>query len=230
MNKTVIGAFENNSEALQAKQELLSAGFTEQSVTMHYIAEPDRNTDSPDDNPGFMDAIRSLFTWDLDDYRDENYGDHYAEAMRRGHAILTINVDESEVEMVSDLMDDAGALDIDEKVSEWRSQGYGSGQQGDFGERTSETNTGVAGSATGAVAANQANSGLDRVAGGAGGTSGAGQSSLGTRTGSGISNADLDQGAVPGYQDQGVSAAPTSRRNVHIVSSSNQGSRSAPNR
>jgi hypothetical protein len=231
MNKTVIGAFENNSEALQAKQELLAAGFSERSIVMHPSVEPDSDDSIPDDNPGFMQAIRSLFSWDLDDYRDENYGDHYVEAARRGHAILTIDVDESEVEMASDLMDSAGALDINEKVSEWRSQGYGSARQEDIGERASATNTGVSGAATAAVAANRADSGLGRTtdAGTAGGTSSAGQSSLGTRTDSGLSSADLHQGATPGYRDQGVKAAPTSRHNVHIVSRSDQGSRGAPN-
>lgn len=227
MNKTVIGAFENNSEALQAKQELLAAGFAERSIVMHPSVEPDSDDSSPDDNPGFMQAIRSLFSWDLDDYRDENYGDHYVEAARRGHAILTIDVDESEVEMASDLMDSAGALDINEKVSEWRSQGYGSGRQEDIGERASETNTGVSGAATAAVAANRADSGLGRTTDSD--TAGAGQSSLGTITDSGLSSADLDQGAVPGYRDQGVKAAPTSRHNVHIVSRNTPGSRGAPN-
>jgi|GEM_PF-6164018 len=128
MHKTVIGAFENNSEALQAQQELLSAGFSEQLMSLHYSSEPEPEENLPNDNPGFMEAIRSLFTWDLDNYRDESYGDHYVEAVRRGYAVLTINVADDEVERVSELMHSAGALDIDEKIEEWRSQGYDSGQ------------------------------------------------------------------------------------------------------
>jgi hypothetical protein len=126
MNKTVIGAFENDTEALQAKAELLAAGFPEQALSVHHATPP--QDDQPDHNPGFMQAIRSLFTWDLDNYRDESYADHYAEAVRRGHAVLAATVDDSEVEMVCDLMDDAGALDIDERVTQWRSLGYTGGQ------------------------------------------------------------------------------------------------------
>ena len=83
MDKTIIGAFENNSEALQAKQELLASGFPEQAIDLHCRTEPDPDARQPNDNPGIMAAIRSLFTWDIDHYRDENYGDHYAEAIRR---------------------------------------------------------------------------------------------------------------------------------------------------
>ena len=166
MDKTIIGAFENNSEALQAKQQLLSSGFAERSIDLHSSTEPEPEPDAsyPNDNPGFMAAIRSLFTWDINDYRDESYGDHYVEAVRRGHAVLSINVDEDQVERACEIMDEAGALDIDEKVSEWRSQGYAGGQQDDTGIRNSEMNTGVTGAPTAAVAADQASSGLDRSA------------------------------------------------------------------
>src|SRR3546814_16704488 len=87
-------------------------------------------------------AIRSLFTWDIDNYRDENYGDHYVEAVRRGHAVVSINVEESEVDRACDIMDDAGALAIDEKVSEWRSQGYSCGRQDAAGNGKSDMNSG----------------------------------------------------------------------------------------
>lgn len=230
MDKAVIGAFENNSEALQAKHELVAAGFPEQSIDLHCRTAPEPDASHPNNNPGFMAAIRSMFTWDIEDYRDESYGDHYAEAVRRGHAVLTINVDESDVDQACDIMDDAGALDIDQKVSEWRSQGYTSGRQDVAGNRNSEMNTGVAGSATTVTAANEANNGLDRSAtrGTAGGESG-GRGTVGSSVGSGAFNTDLDQGTVPGYEEQGVSAPPSSRRNVHIVSRSNQASKRAPN-
>jgi hypothetical protein len=134
MHKTVIGAFENDSEALQAQQELLSAGFPEELMSLHYSTAPEPEENLPNDNPGFMEAIRSLFTWDLENYRDESYGDHYVEAVRRGHAVLTIDVDDSEVERVSELMDGAGALDIDEKLDEWRAQGYTDEQSAGLGK------------------------------------------------------------------------------------------------
>ena len=212
MKKTVIGAFENNSEALQAKQELLSAGFSEQAMTMHGSSQPE--ADHPNHNPGFMEAIRSLFTWDLDDFRDESYADHYAEAVRRGHAVLTIDIDESEVDMVSDLMDDAGALDIDEKVTEWRSQGYGRDQQSRPNDPDASLNTWAGSDPVPAgIAGSEASSGLDRTAGGS--------------AGSGDFRTDMDPGSVHGVGGQGVTAPPAGRHRVHVLPHSNPSSRNA---
>ena len=226
MDKTIIGAFENNSEALQAKQQLLSSGFAERSIDLHSSTEPEPEPDAsyPNDNPGFMAAIRSLFTWDINDYRDESYGDHYVEAVRRGHAVLSINVNEDQVERACEIMDEAGALDSDEKVSEWRSQGYAGGQQDDTGIRNSEMNTGVTGAPTAAVAADQASSGLDRSAtkGSASGAAGDGRGSVGSSVGSGVFNTDLDQGSVPGYEAQGVTAPPSGSRHVRVISRNHQ--------
>lgn len=223
MSKTVIGAFENNSEALQAKEELLAAGFREQSMQVHYSTPPEENGHQ-NHNPGFMEAIRSLFTWNLDDYRDESYADHYAEAVRRGHAVLTITVDDSEVEMVCDLMDDAGALDIDRKVSEWQSQGYGS--QAGSGEH--DMHSGITGAATGAVAGNRADSGLGQTTGGrttGSGTPVVGQGNLDSSANTGL-NTNLNQGLGAGREDQGVST-PTSRHNVRVLTPGNEARRSA---
>lgn len=230
MMKTVIGAFENRSEALQAQQNLLSAGFAESAMDIHGTTGASQQADTHDDNPGFMDAIRSLFTWDLDEYRDENYAEHYAEAVRRGHVLLSINVDDRDVDQVSDLMNTAGALDIDEKVAQWRSQGY-SGGRGNEAAGTDESLNTWAGSdpTTGAVAGNQADSGLDRgtTGGNAGGATTAGRPGTGGSIGSGTFNTDMDQGSVPGYQEQGVTAPPSGSHRVHVLPHSNPASRNA---
>jgi len=224
MNKTVIGAFENNSEALQARSELLSAGFHEQSIALHYSTEPEAEASLPNDNPGFMEAIRSLFTWDIEHYRDENYGDRYVEAVRRGHAVLTITVDESEVERACELMDSAGALDIDQKAAEWRTQGYvGSEQPLSVNSDMSE---GITDTVTTSVASNEAKSGLDRTTG-SGGTPSVGLGTMDSDVNNSGLTTNLNQGLGAGYEDQGVSQ-PTSRNNARVVPHSNQASRSIP--
>lgn len=224
MNKTVIGAFENNSEALQAKSELISAGFQEHSIDLHYSTEPASDVTSSKDNPGFMEAIRSLFTWDIEDYRDENYGDHYVEAVRRGHAVLSITVDENEVEQACELMDSAGALDIDQKVSDWRSQGYTGGQLPP--SENSNTSEGLTDTVTTSVASNETKSGLDRTTGG-GGTPSVGLGSLDSDMNNSGLNTNLNQGLGAGYEDQGVSQ-PTSRNNVRVVPHTHQSGRNIP--
>ncbi|HEU4708634.1 MAG TPA: hypothetical protein VFS17_04910 [Methylophilaceae bacterium] len=230
MMKTVIGAFEIRSEALQAQQNLLAAGYSEASMEIHGTGNASPQDEMHNDNPGYMQALRSLFAWDLDAYRDEDYLEHYTEAVRRGHVLLSINVDDNDVEQVSDLMNAAGALDIDEKVAQWRGQGYKGGRQGEASGSDRSLNT-WAGSdpTTGAVAGNQADSGLDRVTtgGNAGGATAAGRPSTSSSMGAGDINSDLGQGSVPGYQEQGVSAPPGGRHRVHVLPHSNPASRNA---
>ena len=215
MNKTVIGAFENNSEALQAKEELLAAGFSEQCMDVHFATPPEE--DHPNHNPGFMQAIRSLFTWDLEDYRDESYADHYAEAVRRGHAVLTATVDESEVEMVSDLMDDAGALDIDEKVSEWQSQGYTGGQLA--ADDRGGSNSGSTGTAGDLLSESRTNNDLGGVA--SGGMPSTGPDNLDNSADTGL-NTNLNQGLGAGREDDDMGSQP-SRHNVRVLTPGNRG-------
>jgi uncharacterized protein (TIGR02271 family) len=59
-----------------------------------------------------------------DDDRPEEAG-HYQEAVRRGGALLSVEVnDESSVERVQEALYAAGAVDIDSRVAQWRGAGY----------------------------------------------------------------------------------------------------------
>jgi uncharacterized protein (TIGR02271 family) len=50
---------------------------------------------------------------------------HYREAVRRGGAVLSVDVaDESRVEAVRGVLSGAGAIDIDQRVTQWKSAGY----------------------------------------------------------------------------------------------------------
>jgi hypothetical protein len=228
--KTVIGAFEIRSEALQAQQNLLAAGFDPASMEIHGTGNASPQDEMHNDNPGYMEALRSLFAWDLDAYRDEDYLEHYSEAVRRGHVLLSINVDDRDVDQVTDLMNTAGALDIDEKVAQWRGQGYKGGRQSEANGSDRSLNSWAGSDPTaGAVAGDKADSGLDRVTtgGNAGGATAAGRPSTSSSIGSGSFNTDMDQGSVPGYQEQGVTAPPSSDHRVHVLPHSNPASRNA---
>jgi len=58
------------------------------------------------------------------DDRPDEVGD-YQEAVRRGGALLTVTVvDEAHVGLVRSTLHEAGAVDIDERVAQWKSNGY----------------------------------------------------------------------------------------------------------
>src|SRR5690606_20241576 len=55
---------------------------------------------------------------------------HYQEAVRRGGALLTVDVvDDTQMDAVRLVLERAGAVDIDERVTQWQSTGY-TGYQG----------------------------------------------------------------------------------------------------
>jgi stress response protein YsnF len=50
--------------------------------------------------------------------------EYYAEAVRRGGVLVTVKTDESLSDRAADILDDAGARDVDERAKEWRSSGW----------------------------------------------------------------------------------------------------------
>lgn len=54
----------------------------------------------------------------------EDEAHHYAEGVRRGHVLVTIRTDESQAERARDIMDQHGAVDVDQRASSWRERGW----------------------------------------------------------------------------------------------------------
>ena len=93
-----------------------------------------------------LDRIRNFFSGTTD---DDDEMSAYSEAVRRGGAVVKVQVDdEPEIELAREALESAGAVDIDERTSEWRAAGWSSSS----GEST------AAPSATAATLASTANS------------------------------------------------------------------------
>ena len=54
----------------------------------------------------------------------ESDAEFYAEAVRRGGALVTVRADEARAEEAADIMRDRGAVDIQRRVERWREQGW----------------------------------------------------------------------------------------------------------
>ncbi|HVE51124.1 MAG TPA: hypothetical protein VNG69_16105 [Casimicrobiaceae bacterium] len=54
----------------------------------------------------------------------ENDAQYYAEAVRRGGALVTVRADESRANEVTDILRDHGAVDIEGRVERWRESGW----------------------------------------------------------------------------------------------------------
>jgi len=54
----------------------------------------------------------------------EEHASFYAEAVRRGGAIVTIRADDSRAERAAEILRENGAIDLDERVLRWRDRGW----------------------------------------------------------------------------------------------------------
>lgn len=136
MANTVIGIFDNASEAQQAVDQLVSSGFSRNSIDLSAGVSggqtgsdnliPDRqvNTsgtrteeivdDTKDTGSGIGGFFSSLFGSDDDDDTGK-----YSTVGNRG-SIVTVHTDtDEEAERAADILDDAGAVDVNERAAEY---------------------------------------------------------------------------------------------------------------
>src|SRR5918998_6924736 len=66
----------------------------------------------------------------------------YAEGVRRGGALVTVRASDAEVDRIVDILDDEGTVDLDERQSSWRSEGW-AGYDADRSGVAGSTSTGM---------------------------------------------------------------------------------------
>ncbi|MGZ5007000.1 MAG: YsnF/AvaK domain-containing protein [Methylobacter sp.] len=105
MKQTVIGMFDDASDAQDAVQELLDNGFSR--------AHVDISTQKSNQNhESFTNFFSSLFGKDK--------SNSYAEVARQCEAIVTVHAEsEDEAWRAGEILDDAGALDVDEQAGQF---------------------------------------------------------------------------------------------------------------
>jgi hypothetical protein len=130
MQHTIAAVFNNPIEAQQACDALVSAGFSRDEMHLSQNDDIERPADAlldeeaerDSDSPGA--AVRSFFTEIFGPARRTD-AELYAEAVRRGNVVLTINVPEDDLlDQVTDVIDQYHPINVDEQASQWRSGGW----------------------------------------------------------------------------------------------------------
>lgn len=127
-DNTVVGVYDNFSDAESAVQALLSAGFSRADVQLNpekddygTTSEGTNSSTSATHSGGIRGFFASLFG--SDDYAEHR--DVYSESVRRGSYVLTVNVqNQSDVDRAVEVMNRFNAVDVDERVSHWKQQGW----------------------------------------------------------------------------------------------------------
>jgi uncharacterized protein (TIGR02271 family) len=126
MAQTVIGVFDTQGDAQRAVEQLFDNGFDRDSVDISAQTDTDYSTqtttmrDRDDDNDGIGGFFRSLFGGDDDDEREK-----YTNVARRGTLVTVYARSNDEAERAADLLDEYGAVNVDERYEQYRTQpGY----------------------------------------------------------------------------------------------------------
>ena len=123
--RTLAAFFDTKGAAEKAIADIEAIGIPKQHITM--VAGGSTTgavtaTTAPQ-HEGFLQSLKELFMPEADQYS-------YAEGLRRGGYLVSIKTDEANYNKVLDILDRDGAVDMDERESTWRSEGWTGYQAG----------------------------------------------------------------------------------------------------
>jgi uncharacterized protein (TIGR02271 family) len=111
MNQTTLTALYDTRADADAAAERLA---TEAGLARSDIAVTAHGEGSTEEG-GFLASLKSLFVPDQD-------RDTYAEAVRRGGFLLTARAEQGSAERAMDILEEHGAVDLDDRQRSWRSE------------------------------------------------------------------------------------------------------------
>lgn len=133
MKHTVIGIFDRRENADRAVAGLVRSGFDRDHV--HLSDDKARELVMPgtviEGGTGAVQRLGDLFA-NLFGVDDKAHAPEYEEAMRRGHVVLRVEADDdSQVAAASAALRTAGAVDIEDRLGDWRQGSWDSGGTAD---------------------------------------------------------------------------------------------------
>ena len=142
--QTITAVFDTRDHAESASLSLRQAGIPAADVTLSPENAREElgvgyGTVTEPKPAGFMASLENLFGG----YDDR---DTYAEGVRRGGTLLTAHVDDAHIDRAVSLLEQHGAIDLEEREQTWRGEGWTGGRTG-----AATAATGVAGAGAAAL-------------------------------------------------------------------------------
>jgi uncharacterized protein (TIGR02271 family) len=124
MSRIITAFYDSAAEAQQAVKDLVAGGIPRGQITLS-DRTTSATTSDDDGGHGFWHALKELFIPDEDQHT-------YAEGISRGGTLLSVRVDDNQIDRATDILDRTGAVDVDTRRAEWQSAGW-SGYRADAG-------------------------------------------------------------------------------------------------
>ncbi|SDA68966.1 MULTISPECIES: hypothetical protein [unclassified Janthinobacterium] len=125
MAHTLAAVFAQRDMAGHARQDLITAGFPSANIRLH-----DAGSDTGaaadearrDDGDSLLDSVKHFFSDLFGSHADRHV---YAEAVRRGHIVLTLeDASDADIQRATDIVERYAPIDIDAHAEHWRSGGW----------------------------------------------------------------------------------------------------------
>lgn len=137
---TVTGFFDSRSEAEMAADRLRALGLSGRVEVTSGTGESDLGAGQGEPK-GFFEALSDFFF-------PEDDRSTYAEGLSRGgHLVTVTDLSSTQYDQVMDVLEDAGAVDIDERAENWRAEGW-TGTYAGQGDLATDLPGGVAAAST----------------------------------------------------------------------------------
>ncbi len=114
--RTLTALYENRAAAEAARQRLDTLGLGAGAIDIHDQGAAAGATGGAAE-PGLLGGLKHLFG----DHEDAHT---YAEGVSRGHVLLTARVDDARTDDAVRVLDETGAIDVDQLQNEWKGQGW----------------------------------------------------------------------------------------------------------
>jgi len=128
MELTIIGVYEEQQNARSAKYDLLASGFSRSKVQLIPDDEFSATTNAPitsQENASLNASIGNFFSSLLNVHGKTTYSNVYAEAVRRGDSVLTVDVASDEQRIrAKELMSRHDPVEIEERSATWIRHGW----------------------------------------------------------------------------------------------------------
>jgi uncharacterized protein (TIGR02271 family) len=122
-DNTIVGVFDDYSTAENVARDLTNAGISRENIEVKsnfMTGAAGRSGRSGEDEGGISGFFHRLFGGG-DEADDRG---HYAEAVRRGSAVVCVTAPSSQLDQAVTIMNQHGAVDIDRRVAAYRQSGY----------------------------------------------------------------------------------------------------------
>lgn len=120
--RTVVGVFNDRSTAQSVVEQLVNSGFDRSKIDVQ--SGDSYASDAARGNTGLSGEMRDHSGGGISGFFRRMFGDDtshnyssYDDAVQRGSAVVCVTTDESNVDRAADILDQAGAIDVDEQSS-----------------------------------------------------------------------------------------------------------------